>query len=722
MATLVLSTVGTALGGPVGAAIGALIGQSIDQQLLRGSKRGPRLGDLSVQTSSYGTQIPKIYGTMRVAGSVIWSTDLAESAATTGAKGQPDTVYSYCVSLAVALASRPISGIGRIWADGKLIRGDDGLFKVSTDFRFYDGSEQQEIDPLIGSVEGIGTTPAYRGLALAVFENLELAEFGNRIPFLTFEIIADSAAPTLAEIVDHASDGAIACGAGQQIAGFAAYGQSIRSAVTPLIEAFGIEVFDDGNALRPPVGDVPLNLGEHDLGNDADDERVPKMQREQLPAMSLPAALRLSFYDPARDFQGGDARATTGDQDGSEDHLELAAVLDANSAKLLSQRILARRWAGRDRLTLRLPPRHAALEPGAKLSLGTDDGSWTVQQCTLEGFVVLAELSRSTFDGELPMVSALTSSASTMMRAAVPTTGDVTLALFDAPLVAEDGSTQPTLLLAASSPTPGWRSIPVEINIGWYPIMAQAALRKTVLGRAISVLDSGEPHLIDMNASVDIELIDGEQWLVNCDDDALVGGCNLALIGGELIQFGEAVPIGPGQFQLRRLLRGRRGTEWAAPRHEAGDWFALIEPNTVRPIHVPDWATGATVSAASNRIPSSATGNIKVNAESVRPPAPVHVRAQFSATGDLQVTWVRRSRRGWAWVDEIDAPLAETKESYRVTIRGPITSLERYSNLPALTVDASDLASIGPGPASVLVRQVGDWAASRPVETYIILP
>ncbi|HEX4761587.1 MAG TPA: hypothetical protein VFU87_02220, partial [Sphingomicrobium sp.] len=87
MATLVLSTVGTILGGPVGGAIGSLVGQSIDQQIFGSPRRGPRLGDLSVQTSSYGTQIPRIYGAMRVAGSIVWATDLVESSLTSGAKG-----------------------------------------------------------------------------------------------------------------------------------------------------------------------------------------------------------------------------------------------------------------------------------------------------------------------------------------------------------------------------------------------------------------------------------------------------------------------------------------------------------------------------------------------------------------------------------------------------------------------------------------------------------
>src|SRR3954451_18003578 len=152
MATLVLSTVGTILGGPIGGAIGALVGQSIDQEILAPSSRGPKLGDLSVQSSSYGTQIPRVYGTMRIAGSVIWATDLVQSVAPTGAKGQPDTTYSYSVSIAVALASRRVSAIKRIWADGKLLRGEAGDFKVSTTFRFHDGSENQVIDPLIASM------------------------------------------------------------------------------------------------------------------------------------------------------------------------------------------------------------------------------------------------------------------------------------------------------------------------------------------------------------------------------------------------------------------------------------------------------------------------------------------------------------------------------------------------------------------------------------------
>src|SRR3546814_6901154 len=64
------------VGGPVGAAIGAAVGQQVDPAIFKPKGReGPRLVDLKVQASTYGQQVPQLFGTMRVAGSVIWATD-----------------------------------------------------------------------------------------------------------------------------------------------------------------------------------------------------------------------------------------------------------------------------------------------------------------------------------------------------------------------------------------------------------------------------------------------------------------------------------------------------------------------------------------------------------------------------------------------------------------------------------------------------------------------
>ena len=707
MATLVLSTVGTVLGGPVGSAIGALIGQSIDQELLAPARRGPRVGDLSVQTSSYGTQIPRVYGIMRVAGSVIWATDLIEHSEAGGVKGQPDVGYSYTVSMAVALSSRPAKAVRRIWADGKLLRGEAGDFKVGTRFRFHSGYEDQAVDPFIASAEGISNTPAYRGCCLAMFEDLELGEFGNRIPFLTFEVEADEEPPSLGSILADVSSGTIACDAEQPVRGFAAYGSSVRSAVEPIIESFGIELFDDGERLRHASAALPLVVTDAELGNSADGRPAPRLEREQSAAHRLPAALRLTYYDPARDYQVGEVRALAGESNGGEASSDLAAVLNAADAKSLAQLMLARAWANRDAQSVRLPPKYMPLQPGSILSL--EGAYWTARSVTLDGFVAVAELS--------PLASgpvAVAGDGGRILPSDDVVAAEVTLGLFDVPIDPENQS-NPRLFLAASRPTKGWKRVPAEIAFGTTRIQTQTSRVKSVLGHALTALGPGTADLIDCEGSVDVQLVDAEQWLTSCDDAGLAAGENLAIIGSELFQFARAETLGDGKFRLSRLLRGRGGSEWACIGHSAGELFCLADPRTLQPIPLPSWSAGASVSASVG----VAHGAIDFRGEALRPPSPVALVAKLQPSGDLAVRWVRRSRLGFAWIDGVDAPLGEATERYLVSVHGALGSIELEAEQTATIVTATALASVGAGPASVQVRQVGDRALSRPGQLLI---
>ena len=201
MATVVLQYAGAALGslfGPVGGiigrAVGGIVGNVIDQELFGASSHheGPRIGSLRVMSSEEGSPIPVVYGRMRLAGQVIWASNLIETAATTtqsasgkggAGGGNSSTDYSYFVNFAVGLCEGEISSIGRCWADGKEI--DIQTFSP----RLYLGTETQSADSLISAIEGQSNAPAYRGLAYIVFERLPLASFGNRLPQFSFEVI-----------------------------------------------------------------------------------------------------------------------------------------------------------------------------------------------------------------------------------------------------------------------------------------------------------------------------------------------------------------------------------------------------------------------------------------------------------------------------------------------------------------------------------------------------
>src|ERR1700710_334594 len=122
MAALVLSVAGAAAGavvGPAGAIAGRIagapVGNIIDRKMFGPGDPnvvGPRLADLDVMASTEGAPIPRVYGRARLAGQVIWATQLEEVVATdttsSGGKGfggptTTTTTYTYFSNFAVGL-------------------------------------------------------------------------------------------------------------------------------------------------------------------------------------------------------------------------------------------------------------------------------------------------------------------------------------------------------------------------------------------------------------------------------------------------------------------------------------------------------------------------------------------------------------------------------------------------------------------------------------------
>jgi hypothetical protein len=194
------------VGGAIGSVIGSLVGSSIDNKLFNSDVKlkpqiGARLANLGVQSSAYGDTLPILYGTSRMAGNIIWSLPIKETATTVtnsggGGKGggggkvsQSSTTFTYSITLAIAICEGPIDDVLRVWADAKVINPNDGVY------RLYKGTEDQLPDSLIESIEGVGKVPAYRGIAYVVIEDFPLYEYGNRIPNFTFEVKKSAKTP-----------------------------------------------------------------------------------------------------------------------------------------------------------------------------------------------------------------------------------------------------------------------------------------------------------------------------------------------------------------------------------------------------------------------------------------------------------------------------------------------------------------------------------------------
>lgn len=159
---------------------------------VRRRSQGPRREEIRFQNAAEGTGIPRLYGRQRLGGQIIWITDFTETTEVTtqssGGKGvsrtveQQHTVYHYAVSLAIGLCEGEIGRIARVWADGRPVSMSDWTV------RLHKGTQDQLPDPLIEAAEGLENAPAFRGLAYLVIENLQLGEFGNRVPQFNFEV------------------------------------------------------------------------------------------------------------------------------------------------------------------------------------------------------------------------------------------------------------------------------------------------------------------------------------------------------------------------------------------------------------------------------------------------------------------------------------------------------------------------------------------------------
>ena len=207
---------GMAIGGAIGAAIDPPKGPHIE---------GPRLNDKSVQSSSYGEVVPKVFGTVALLGNIFWveNNELKETAKTEesggkGGGGQETTSYTYSATFATALCMGPVEAIKRIWIGSKLVYDVSAITDIdalieramaNTQFSggvssvsekivtvidvlseagalppkmaIYYGTDDQLPDPRMEAALGVGNVPAYRGICYIVFYDLELANYGNSL-------------------------------------------------------------------------------------------------------------------------------------------------------------------------------------------------------------------------------------------------------------------------------------------------------------------------------------------------------------------------------------------------------------------------------------------------------------------------------------------------------------------------------------------------------------
>lgn len=719
MATIVLSAIGGAIGGPIGLTIGSLIGRQLDGKLFGGGGReGPRLKELAVTTSTYGQPIPRHFGRMRVAGTVIWSTDLVETSSREGGgKGKPSvTTYSYSISFAVALSSTPIARLGRIWADGNLLRGANDDLKVEGTLRTYLGTGANPVDPLIAANKG-EQAPAFRDCAYVVFEDLQLTDYGNRIPALTFEIFSeDEAEVSLRQIVPQ-SKGAFSNAPIPHTQGFADEGGPVLGSLSAIDRVIPLKCVTtaDGLVLESvsTVNEEPVLLPEQ-LASAEDNGSVERNKQRAEQINQVPTALR--YYDEGRDYQPGVQRSVGSRPNGLESMIDLPATMSADGARQLANGNAQRaRWL-HERITWRVAQLNPAIGPGTLVKIPDLPGRWLVKDWEWFDQGIELKLERAAPEGEGSIASDSGTAVAPIDLPASPSE----LHFLELP---SDGTTNPTetLLFAAASSASPWRgtALYAEQGASLLPIGSTDS-RRAIIGSLVEPLEPSGSILFEPSATALVHLVAKDLELQATTVAGLASGANRMMIDGEVLQFLDCEPQGAATWLLTGLLRGRAGTEdFAAEVHPSGSPCTLID-DRLTPIDPTQIVAlpGSRIAAIGRGDDLPVFATLRNAGLSRRPPTPVHPLFMTIEDGALEFCWTRRARGQWRWSDGVEVPLVEEQESYLVGF-GPAQSphVTWTSSEPRFVLSAAARAELinEHGPGSLWVQQVGTFASSHPL-------
>lgn len=191
-------------GGPmVWSAIGGAIGGWISPTQVE----GPRIGDSADQSSAEGQPIPWILGTCGwIQGNIVDKSAIREVEKTDDGKGSGvETVtfeahQDFCIMICESSTVRNslMVGVLIVQVDGKIVYdmrpesnfGPDNA-KFLENHTFYNGNDAQLPDPTMEALphNGVGNTPYYRNVFTMVARDVNLTQYGERIPVYQFVMV-----------------------------------------------------------------------------------------------------------------------------------------------------------------------------------------------------------------------------------------------------------------------------------------------------------------------------------------------------------------------------------------------------------------------------------------------------------------------------------------------------------------------------------------------------
>lgn len=493
---------------------------------------------------------------------------------------------------------------------------------------------------------------------------------------------------------------------------------SARQVIEGLAAGFGFHAADTGTMLvfRSAIGAAVATYAANDLAEISADAALMTITRAQ--EAELPLELRLGFADPLRDFArvsvasrrlaGLSRRVAT---------LDLNVSAEAGGMQLAADARLRDAWTGRNRFSFALPPSEIGLEPGDIIAL-TDEATTVPVRIEAIEDGLMRRIEARNLDPE-PLRERR--SASNPRGATPPATaGPPLVHILDLPLLQGDEPPHAARIAAFAKPWLGgmsvWRS---ATGAGFEPVLDMDL--PATIGELTVPLGPGPEGRFDRANTLIVKLAGGT--LSSVTEADVLAGANVAAVQcangmWEVLQFSQAELIGVDTWALTGLLRAQGGSDAAMHAGaEIGAAFVLLDGRVplldagLERIGLEQFYRVGPIGRAIDD-PAMTALTHAASGEGLRPLSSVHVRARRDpSSGDITLSWVRRTRIGGDSWAQVEVPLAEDVEAYELDVLGPGDLVLRTLATDAPTVSysaanqVSDFGSL-PSALTVTVQQL----------------
>ncbi len=629
-------------------------------------------------------------------------------------------------------------------ASVNLLQVQPEFFNLCNSVVFHDGSETQTADAIIEAEEE--DVPAFRGTSYIVIENMNLTEFGGRIPNFTLFVEADPVSPIftvgdcIARILTEAGllpsqFDATACVA--LLRGYVVSGpQPTIQQLEPLLLAYDLIIVEREGVLtfkprgESDTGDIDnLFLG----AVEGDSPDIPDAEFEDRADFLMPQEVTIEHLDSEQDLQPGAQRERL--IDSTQDNIEkmrLPLTLSPTEARAIAQRLLWQSRAENLNIKFSLPPSYIWIKEYDRLTLVFLSETYIIRVTqVLIGANRVVEVSGIV---ERPFNTELTPAVDSniIITPSIYRPPTLVLHILDLPPLTggEIRSSGFYWAVAAADPSALYLGGTLfdsgtDIDFGTLALLPP----ETTMGIALSVLaDAPSIDVWDEISVVQIELHEGT--LSSATKDQVLSGSNTCIIGDEIIGFRTATLISENIYDLSGLWRGRRDTSDHSVGHVLVERFVLLTGllefgsiNTAQIGNVrfyrptPSGEDVANVSSVSHTH----------EAETLRTFRPKNVSGERDGSNDLTIVWMRSSRDILDALDPSIPALVDGVEQYEIDFFTPgfgsIVRTVVVDNVETYLYTAADQSSDGltPGdPVSLRIYQISP-TLGRGNETEVIV-